>query len=311
MSRFAVSPVNQHNFSWLMRFANESTIRADSVSADANFCNNLKQEDIEMQTLKRFPISTLVVILLIGLLPSVGYSQIKLDDPDIVFYFPLDEGAGDVITDLGPNAQEGELEGGPAWVDSVDPKFGKALSFKDGNEQSAFVPDHPSFDLGIGDVSLCAWFKTGKAVGQGFIYIKWDGGGWYLKMWDNKLTTRFNVPGVGGDQIPSKADLADDTWHHVVTQRIGQTTVNIIIDGKVDSENKAGSVAGSVQTPANLEIGRFKEERFWDGAFDELLLIKRLLTLEEINSLIEGDLLAVESQGKVAVTWGSLKAARH
>jgi len=281
------------------------------VSADANFCNNLKQEDIEMQTLKRFPISTLVVVLLIGLLPSFGYSQILFDDPDIVFYFPLDEGKGDFSKDLGPHAQEIELEGGPAWVDSLDPKFGKALSFKDGDEQSGFVADHPAFDLGIGDVSLAAWFKTGKAVGQGFIFIKWDGGGWYIKMADSKLTTRFNVPGVGGGEIPSVSLLADDTWHHVVTQRVGQTTVNVIIDGKVETEDAAGSVAGSVQTPANLEIGRFKEERFWDGEFDEMFLIKRLLTPDEINSLIAGDLLSVESQGKVAVTWGSLKAARH
>ncbi len=264
-----------------------------------------------MQRLKRFPISTLAIIFLMAVLPSLGYSQILLDDPDIVFYFPLDEGKGDLITDLGPNAQEGELEGGPAWVDSVDPKFGKALSFIDGKEMSGFVPDHPSFDLGVNDVTLCAWFKTGKNPGQGFIYIKWDGGGWYLKMWDNKLTTRFNVPGVGGGQIPSVSDLADDQWHHCCTQRINQVEVNVIIDGKIDAEDKAGSALGSVQTPANLEIGRFKEERFWDGEFDELFLIKRLLSLDEIQSMIEGDLLAVESKGKLPLTWGSLKAARQ
>ena len=264
-----------------------------------------------MQRLKRFPISTLVVISLIGLLPALGYSQVLLDDPDIVFYFPLDEGKGDIITDLGPHGHEGELEGGPAWVDSFDKKFGTALSFKDGNEQSGFVPDHPSFDLDTGDVTLCAWFKTAKKPEQGFIYIKWDGGGWYLKMMDNKLTTRFNVPGVGGGQIPSKSDLADGQWHHVCTQRISQVEVNIIIDGKVDALDKGGSALGSVQTPANLEIGRFKEERFWDGEFDELFLMKRLLSLEEVNALINGDLLAVESQGKLPLTWGSIKAARH
>ena len=264
-----------------------------------------------MQRLKRFPISTLVVISLVGLLPALGYSQVLLDDPDIVFYFPLDEGKGDIITDLGPHGHEGELEGGPAWVNSVDPKFGTSLSFIDGKEQSGFVPDHPSFDLGTGDVTLCAWFKTAKQPEQGFIYIKWDGGGWYLKMMDNKLTTRFNVPGVGGGQIPSKSELADGQWHHVCTQRINQVEVNIIIDGKVDALDKGGSALGSVQTPANLEIGRFKEERFWDGEFDELFLMKRLLSLEEVNSLINGDLLAVESQGKLPLTWGSIKAARR
>jgi hypothetical protein len=286
-------------------------IRAGSVSADADFCNNRKQEDIQMQRLKRFPISTLVVIFLIGLLPSLGYSQIQLDDPLLVFYFPLDEGGGDIIKDLGPNGLEGEIEGGPAWVDSVDKKFGTALSFIDGKEQSAFVADVPALDLGESDTTLAAWVKTGKEVGQGFVYIKWDGGGWYLKMWDNKLTVRFNVPGVGGGGVSSFSELADGQWHHCCTQRIDQLEVNVIIDGKVDAEDKMGSALGSVQTPANLEIGRFKEERFWNGAFDELFLIKRLLTLDEIKSLIEGDLLAVESKGKLPLTWGSLKAARQ
>ena len=60
-----------------------------------------------MQRLKRFPMSTLVAIFLIGLLPSLGYSQIQLDDPLLVFYFPLNEGKGDIIKDLGPNQMEG------------------------------------------------------------------------------------------------------------------------------------------------------------------------------------------------------------
>ena len=81
--------------------------------------------------------------------------------------FPLNEGKGDIIKDLGPNQMEGEIEGGPAWVDSVDPKFGTCLSFIDGIEQSAFVPDQPALDLGESDTTLAAWVKTGKEVGQG------------------------------------------------------------------------------------------------------------------------------------------------
>lgn len=265
-----------------------------------------------MQRLKRFPISALVFIFLIGLLPSLGYSQIQLDDPLLVFYFPLNEGKGDIIKDLGPNQLEGELEGGPAWVDSVDKKFGTCLSFIDGKEQSGFVADVPALDLGESDTTLAAWVKTGKEVGQGFVYIKWDGGGWYIKLRDKKLYTRYHIPApVGfGAEIPSKTEIADDVWHHVASMRTNKETVQLYIDGKLDHKDDAGSAPGSANTPANLEIGRFKEERFWDGEFDELFLMKRNLTNDELQLLMDGQFLAVESKGKLPLTWGSLKSAR-
>ena len=57
--------------------------------------------------------------------------------------------------------------------------------------------------------------------------------------------------------------------------RTNKETVSLFIDGKLDHKDDAGSAPGSANTPANLEIGRFKEERFWDGEFDELFLMKR------------------------------------
>jgi hypothetical protein len=245
-----------------------------------------------------------------SLLASFGYSQqvILFDDPGLVFYFPLDEGAGDTIKDMSPNKIEGELENSPNWVNG---QVGGALEFKDGKEQGAFIPNQPALDLGTDNVTLAAWFKTPKSTGQGFIFIKWDGGGWYIKIQDNKLASRFNVPGVGGDTVPSNKDVADNQWHHIAAMRVNQTDVIVYLDGKIDAKAPGASPEGSVESPANLEIGRWKEERYWDGVFDELLLIRTNLNLAEVKLLMEGQLLSVGSKGKLPVAWGRIKAARY
>ena len=176
----------------------------------------------------------------------------------------------------------------------------------------AAVPVNPALDLGTDDVTLCAWFKTSKGGGEGFIYIRWGGGngGWYLKIKNGKLTTRYGIPGFFGDSVEvfSKREVADDQWHHVCAMRTKQTDVFIYLDGKFDKRMQGASRRGSVDTLANLEIGRFRKERFWDGEFDELFLIRRNLTPDEINLLMNGEAFAVESKGKLAVTWGRIKA---
>ena len=85
-------------------------------------------------------------------------------------------------------------------------------------------------NLGTEDVSLEAWFKTAKKTGQGFMYIKWGGPGYYIKLRDGMLYTRYHN-GAAGGKISSKTPIADDKW-----------------DGKLDLENKNGAGGVLLQT---------------------------------------------------------------
>jgi len=251
--------------------------------------------------MERFVIGFFVIVVLIGLLPSLGYSA---EVTDLVFYFPMDEGSGDKIMDVSKNKLVAKLENNPKWVQG---KVKGAIEFTDGKQQGAAAPPSKVLDLGTDDVSLEAWFKTDKSAGQGFIFIKWDGPGYYIKVRDGLLYTRFYDGALGGE-IPSKTVVADNKWRHVVAIRKNKTMVQIYLDGKLDIEDKAGAGAGSTDNGANLEIGRYRAERYWNGIIDEIRLWRKALTEEEIKQAMEGTVLPVESAGKLPIAWGRIKS---
>ena len=87
------------------------------------------------------------------------------------------------------------------------------------------VKDNDILDLGTENISLEARFKTSKKSGQGFMYIKWGGPGYYIKLRDGMLYTRYH-DGAAGGEISSKTPTADDKWHHVVSVRSDKTKMS-------------------------------------------------------------------------------------
>ena len=134
--------------------------------------------------------------------------------------------------------------------------------------------------LGTENISLEAWFKTAKKSGQGFMYIKWGGPGYYIKLRDGMLYTRYHNGAAGGENS-SKTPIADDKWHRVGSVRSDKTKIQIYLDGKLDLENKNGAGGGSTDNEADLTIGRHSDARSWDGMLDELRLWRKALTAKE------------------------------
>jgi hypothetical protein len=255
-----------------------------------------------MMQLKRFAMCCSVFVIVgLSLMVTSGYSA---DFADLVFYFPLDEGSGDKITDISPNKLVAKLENKPKWVQG---KVKGGVAFTDGKSMGASVPANKILDMGTADVSLEAWFKTGKKTGQGFMFIKWDGPGYYIKLRDGLLYTRYH-DGAAGGEVPGKTPIADDKWHHVVSVRRDKTTIQIYLDGKLDLEDKKAAGPGKTDNGAPLEIGRYRAERYWDGILDELRLWQKALSEEEVTMAMEGNILSVEASGKLPIAWGLIKA---
>ena len=218
---------------------------------------------------------TIVAILLmfVGAFPG---SSVEMDD--LVFYFSLDEGQGDKIKDLSPNKLLGKVEKNPKWIDG---KVEGGLHFTLGKYQGVLVEHNDILNLGTEDVSLEAWFKTAKKSGQGFMYIKWSGPGYYTKLRDGMLYTRYHN-GAAGGEISSKTSIADDKWHHVVSVRSDKTKIQIYLDGKLEIEAQAKS-------ESLLEFlfagGRNDNQSNWEGRLDEAAVFDRALTPAEIKKL--------------------------
>ena len=270
-----------------------------------------------MKLFGQFTINCLVVFVCIGLLPAVGYSA--ADWEDVIFYYPMNEGAGPVAQQhaKAPNQFAAKLENGPTWVtdDIPDTQGNKAaLEFLIEKEQGLTIFDHPALDLGTGDVTLEAWAKT--EIGDQdhkMIITTWgeNGSGYYLKISQGLLLTRYNDINRVGPEVKSVTNVADGKWHHMVSTRKNRTEVRIYIDGKLDVETNEGAGPGAVDPDANFYIGWQinRPTRFFEGRIDEARIWSRALTDEEILEAMNGGILSVQSAGKLPLSWGRIKSS--
>jgi hypothetical protein len=159
-------------------------------------------------------------------------------DPDLVAWWPFDEGAGTTAGDLSGNANNGTLKNGVTWV--TEGKFGSALSF-DGLDDYIEVMDDPSIDLNS-EVTVEAWVngigagftavqRTGnnvgslpqlQVVGDEIHYVFTDG--------NDVWTARMNTDGTGwsatrrtsggGPKIHGQFEVTKDTIWYVWRQQI-------------------------------------------------------------------------------------------
>ena len=88
--------------------------------------------------------------------------------------------------------------------------------------------------------------------------------------------------------------------------------MKIYVNGELDVKQASGAQATDTVTPV-LIGARFANGTpsvFFDGLLDEVALFNVALTDDQIKSVMEGLFLigAVSASGKLASTWGSIKA---
>jgi hypothetical protein len=195
--------------------------------------------------------------------------------------------------------------GDPQWVDGY---FGGALEFNQAGDE-VNVPFHA--DLNQETFTICAWANVEPGSGghravisardtapqRGYIFYVtpnnkwefWTGG----NTW-NKIT--------GPDMKPGE-------WEHIAgiyTDGKQKFYVNGELVGEKDS-------ALTVNQAHELLIGAGANERatheyLFKGMIDEVRVYNRELDEDEIAAVMKSESLAVEPSGKLAVTWGQLKA---
>jgi hypothetical protein len=191
--------------------------------------------------------------------------------PDLVAYYPFDEGSGTTAGDyIGGNS--GVLTGGPAW--SVG-KFGGALSF-DGTDDR--VVTSPSI-LSSYPATVCAWIKpnpssmitsiVNKTNFEFYIY-KADTG-LYLQLYNNT-----------NNGVISSGTLQTNVWQHVCASVAADGATKIYING---APSGSGSVTPA-QSSASFTIGsRPNSGLNFLGNIDEVRVYNTVLSDGEIASL--------------------------
>lgn len=260
---------------------------------------------------KNLLIVGIAVLITIGISASSGYAEIE---PDMVIGIWLFDSADDNIAiDSSGNGNDGEFKNGAALNEGV---FGEALEL---NGAGAHVEYGVNDNLKPESLTLVAWFNTRKLNGYGHIFQSG-------KDWDDIAGVVFRVHqdgqfqaavATGAGNVASWADspaLADDTWYHAAIT-FDDTSFILYMDG-VEAARGGGGEASYDDRTVRTGVHPDDTGAAFDGFIDELALFNEALSPEDIVAIMNDGLevavnlagSAVSSAGKLATTWGDIRA---
>lgn len=212
-------------------------------------------------------------------------------DPSIVALWHLDEGSGSIAYDETPNNNDGSISGA-SWTTG---KFGKALSF-DGINDYVNCGKDSSLNLSTNDFTVESWVKVSKTNTQQQIIRKGYGvptsgqGRWVLSI-SNTNRVRLVLEDTSGNlkvYIGNKI-ITDNKWHYICVVFDRSNEAAIYVDGTYDSSTSISSASGSVNCRLPCHIGANSEDNldYIGGIIDEVCVLKRLRTAQEIKNIYE------------------------
>ena len=263
----------------------------------------------------------LVCLLLIGgLCMFIGETQDAstqvLLDPDLVLYFDYEDFQGDTVIEKSGRGYDGKINGDVTQSD--DGKFGKAAHFASGSFLDLDGPNIKAEDIPTEGMSIVAWINV-EAVSDMAIFN--------ARAKDNTWLVHPEARGDGNyrwlNRSPGGATIFDvragenkaNEWiHYAGTFSRADGLAVLYINGENVGEEKA-----RVGTPIapdwdqGARVGyNIDNNRPFTGLMDDLNIWKRGLSEEEVNDIMNNGvgptLTAVEAHGKLATTWGRLKA---
>ena len=261
--------------------------------------------------LTRLPIWQLqgVFVVVAMVVAFAASTDADLSDPTLSVYYSFDED-GDTIKDGSIYGNDGTIEGKSAREDGV---IGKAVVL----EPSTWVNlNGPEFENApLEGITIAVWVNhndspepqsifdaigTDHASGLYHVEIRPAGFRWFHR--DGANAEVFNInpgPVIDGGK-----------WVHFTgTYDSGSKEVKTYVDGKMTHEAK-GNGELSDNWGVSAAIGHHKQGRWFDGLMDEFYIFGRALSEDEIKEVMDGEFLAVEPEGKLATTWGGIKARR-
>ena len=266
-----------------------------------------------------------LAIVSLLMLPSLTSAQKYANDDSLILYLPFDEGEGDTAFDRTKLGNHGKLEGGPQWVPG---KHGKALEF-DGDDDVVIIETKDSKELQLHEsagTAECWFLMKGEGISTAPRLIAKESitndscdcdpmrGGFALKFRKHgKFNLQLSVEkGSRKNNDPNPdAGVDNDVWYHAAgTWEEGEHRV--YLNGKLVFEEKGNEALPLKDVDNDLRIGgSFAGLRNFQGIIDEVRIWNRVLPVKEIKDNLKlgfGQILSVSPAGRLATTWGQIKA---
>lgn len=225
-------------------------------------------------------------------------------EPNLVGYWPFDEGSGKEAKDASGNGNHGNFVGDPQWVVG---KYGKAVEF-DGASNYVEVPNADEISMDS-DVTYAVWFKPSVTINAGnnayrmlsknndyfllFNYEKLGQLGWLVK-----------DPGGTNHVIHSTtAEWKEGEWYHAAGTFDGKA-LKIYINGTMEAELAYDGKVGT--SGLALWIGADDYPNYFPGAIDDFRIYNKAFDEAAIKKIMN-DPVAVDSSAKLGIMWGKVK----
>jgi hypothetical protein len=220
-----------------------------------------------------YAISFLLALILAGAGMAQGL------DPNLVAWWKLDEGSGQIAYDETAYWNDGVLYGGVSWTDG---RIGGALDF---NGTDAYVDCGNSESLNItGTITVALWVNTDTVASGAHRSYLIKGDTSYALKQNSAGNIEFFVYIGGWQAVTFPGDTSfNNVWHHLAGTYNG-SQIKLYVDGVLrDTKNFTGSIGvnGSI-----VSIGSDSgTRRFCDGRIDDARIYNRALSLVEIQKL--------------------------
>ncbi|MBT3266263.1 LamG domain-containing protein [Candidatus Poribacteria bacterium] len=240
------------------------------------------------------------------LLAVAWTARAGLDDDSLVAYLSFDEDGGAVAADASQYGHDGELIAGPSWVAG---QSGSALEFDATQGQYVQIPVTDTLQL---TTAFTAAFWVQRSDDQLADWNYMVGAGtlkWATIYNSNQSVYVWSTAGGAWAQRAMTGDPLTTDWTHLAVTYDVAEAVTVYFDAEPVFEAadppEADAIDGSIMIGA-----RHPGQEFFAGTIDEVFLFSRAIAAAEIESIMEGEFLAVDPGGKVATTWAAVKARR-
>jgi hypothetical protein len=176
-------------------------------------------------------------------------------------------------------------------------RFGNASSAYtfDGTDDVIYVDHDQCLEFGLGEFSVCCWVKlddypaedcrvVGKMSGQNRADTYGDSFGYGITIETTGIVHGIIQENGTGEKVEWTIPLETDQWYFLAIVR-GEGTLRLYVDGEIKDTNPSSNLADN---RASLEIGASKttiqDDRWFPGSMDDILIMNRAMTDEEITS---------------------------
>jgi hypothetical protein len=221
---------------------------------------------------------------------SAAREMLGLRTDGIVAWYPLDEGAGTLTTNLVCNGPSGQLTGSslPTWTSGIE---SNGLQF-DGASSYVDAPANAMLDAVTNALTLSLWIKTANSDPRAVISYRareYDSG-WRLFYGTTNLVFQWTTTGGVFHDLRASGSFPSNQWAHLAAV-FQPPNACLYLNGTCLATNTAAGSNLWLSAAYSLKIGRCDSgSAYWfPGKIDDVRIYGRALSGEDVGDVYRMD----------------------